>query len=209
MSNLGNILLVPARTESVLRASDTFTDADATSILTHVPEIGTWVKYAASTNTADPTIIGNRIVGENAATVSIYSCVSPQTPNYIVSCDVVMRSDNNLSQNGPIGRLVTGVVTYYHARYNTLTNAWQLYKFVNSTPTQLGTDQAAVLTVDQAYRCDLWMTGSLISMVVDGVTLVSVTDTAIPNAGRAGFRIGGAETGTTGVHLDNFSVRTL
>lgn len=192
------------------RALDSFTDVDGTAITSHIPEIGTWTKHTAgSTNTAAPTIIGNRLVGENAATNSLYTIASPSTPNVIVACDVVMRSDNNVSQCGLVGRVVAGAATYYHARYNTLANAWQLYKFVVGAATQLGTDQAAVLTVDAVNPLQLSIIGSTIGMIVGGVTLVSVTDAAIPAAGLAGFKLASASTATTGLHLDSLSVRSL
>jgi hypothetical protein len=189
-------------------AFDSFTDADGTALTSHTADTGqSWTKNAtASNNTAAPTIDGNRAHGENASTASVYTLIAPAVADYVVSCDVVMRSDNNLSTCGPIGRLVSGVVTYYHVRYNTLGNVWQLFKWVANSATQLGADQAQTLTVDQAYRAELRMLGSLISMVVDGVVLVSVTDTAIPAAGLAGLKWASPATSTVGVHLDNVRV---
>jgi len=192
-------------------ALDTFTDPDGTVLTSHLADTGqAWTKNTtASNNTAAPTIQANRTVGENAATASVYTLVAPATPDYAVSCDVVMRSDNNLSICGPIGRLVNGAVTYYHARYNTQTgNAWQLFKWVGNVATQLGTDVAQTLTVDQPYRVDLRMRGATIALVVDGVVLVSVQDAAIPAAGLAGLKWSGAATSTIGLHLDACKVVT-
>jgi hypothetical protein len=189
-------------------ASDTFTASDGTALTAHIPELGAWVRNGPSSSGAgDPVINGNRVHNQNDANVRYHYLVTPSSPDYDITCDVVMRSDNNASAAGPAGRQDLSAVTAYYARYNTGVDAWQLFKVVNNAATQLGTNQAATLVVDQAYACTLSMKGTLIRLLVDTVVLISVTDAAV-TAGAAGIRVGGAATSTTGVHLDNLVVRT-
>lgn len=195
---------IPLRT----RASDAFTDVDGTLITAHTPSSGgTWTKNSVSTNTAAPTIDGNRVHGENAATQSIYShSLVPASPNYDVACDVVMRSDNNLSNGGVIGRMLTNLNTFYAVRYSTGANSWQLSGILAGAATFTTLSTVQILTVDQPYRALLRMRGTTISMSVDGVLLQSIDNASLTLAGFAGFSVGGAAAAGVGVHLDNYVV---
>jgi hypothetical protein len=194
-------LLTPA-----VVARDDFAAADTTAITSLAPP---WTKHAvAATNTAAPAVAGGRIHGENAATISVYHRAdwAPASPDYAVVCDVVPLSDNDLSEAGPVGRVLASANTMYMVRYNQISNIWQLFKFVNGTATQLGASIAQTLTVGQRYVAALVMAGTTIAMRVDGVTIVAVGDTAIPAAGLAGVRIQNAATSTTGLHLGHWRV---
>jgi hypothetical protein len=201
----GQTLLIPAKRSAfdIVTASEAFTAADGTLITALALP---WTKHVNATNTTAPTVQSNRIFGENANTISLYYRDDwvPSSADYAVECNVVLITDNNLSICGPVGRLATAATTFYSVRYNTQTNVWQLFKFVAAAGTQLGTDQAATLTPGQNYRARLEMRGSTIAMVVDGATLVSVVDAAIPAPGRAGIRITVNATSATGLHLDDW-----
>jgi hypothetical protein len=90
-------------------------------------------------------------------------------------------------------------------RYNSNGDVWQLYAQVAAVQTQLGSNVGQVLNVDQAYRCTLRCRGTTISLIVDDVEIISVTDASISAKGRAGFRIQQTMSPTTGVHLDNWT----
>lgn len=189
------------------QASETFTAADGTAITALTPP---WTKHAvAATNTAAPVVNGGRVHGENAASVSVYyrNDWVPAGADYDVFCDVVLLSDNNTSEVGPVGRALTAANTMYMARYNAISNVWQLFKFVNGTATQLGSNVDQTLTVSQAYATTLSMRGSAIALFVDGVPIVAVTDADVTAPGRAGIRLQNAATSSTGLHLDNWGVR--
>lgn len=50
------------------------------------------------------------------------------------------------------------------------------------------------------------MSGTAISAVIDGITQISVVNTSITTAGRAGIVNGvNSQTDTAGLHLDNFA----
>jgi hypothetical protein len=205
VSNLGQALLIPALGFHGV-SSESFTGTDGTLITALSPP---WVKHPGSTNTTAPTIGAGRIYGENTANTSIYY---PQTcPSFVdgaVECDVVQRSDNDLSTAGIMIRASTQFTTMYFVRYTTLGSFWQLFGAVSGSNTQIGANVAQTLTVDQAYRLRLEVRGSLVTVSVAGAVIISQTDTTVPAAGRAGIRLSGNATSTTGVHLDLFRVQS-
>ncbi|HBA72213.1 MAG TPA: hypothetical protein DCZ63_08515 [Geobacter sp.] len=89
----------------------------------------------------------------------------------------------------------------YFARY-IYTSGWQLFKIVNGSATQLGSSVSQTLTVGSTYVLKLSLIGTAIVVSVDDVQVISVTDSAITDAGKIGFRavVGSA---TTGYHLDS------
>lgn len=195
-------LLTPA-----VVARDDFVAADGTAITALAPP---WTKHAvAATNTAAPSIDGGRVHGENASTVSVYHRAdwAPACADYDVSTAVVLLSDNDASEVGPVGRVLAAANTMYMARYNAISNVWQLFKFVNGSATQLGASIAQTLAVGQTYWLTLSMRGQTIAMLVDGLPVVSVADASVLAPGFAGIRLQNAATSTTGLHLDRWVVR--
>jgi hypothetical protein len=187
----------------LVQASEDFTAADGTAITALALP---WTKHATgATNTAAPTVQSGRVVGENAATTSLYyrNDVGPVSANYHIECDVVQKSA--AGSVGISSRIVTGANTFYSARFSAAIG-WRLFKVVAGTPTQIGSTVANVLTNDQPYRVALDVVESSLVMWVDGVPIISGIDTAITAAGKAGIFIFGAMTTTTGYHLDNWRV---
>lgn len=110
---------------------------------------------------------------------------------------------------GVVGRINTSADTAYFARHTTVGEQWQLFKVVAGSSTQLGTPLSATPTIDQVYRLTLRMIGSAISVLLDGVVIITATDTAITAAGMAGLRVSGTASNSAGLHLDNFFVRSI
>jgi hypothetical protein len=191
----------------LVQASESFTAADTTLITALALP---WTKNTAgSNNTAAPSIDSGRAHNENAATTSLYyrDDVQPASADYDVEADVVQRSDTNVSSAGVSARIVPGANTHYTALYNNATNGWQLVRLVTGALTQLGSDAAQVLTLDQTYRLRLSVRGTVIALWVDGVPLITQPDAQVTAPGRAGLRTSNVATSTTGIHLDNWLVR--
>lgn len=202
-SNRGQTLMVPAQAMA-LRARGVFTAADGTALQTADTN---WTRHANS-GAGDVTIDNNRIHNTNDIAMHMYyHAWVPESADYAVSCDVVLRSDNDLSMAGPAARIDTAANTCYYVRYFTLGNIWQLLKVVAGSTTGLASTVGQTLTIDQPYRCTLWPRGSTLVVLVDGVPIITTTDTAITAAGRAGVRLQDAATSTVGVHLDNWEAR--
>jgi hypothetical protein len=95
-----------------------------------------------------------------------------------------------------IGRANSGAATEYFwgCSPNGASSSCTLAKSVAGTPTTLGTYTANWLT-RTTHTLSLSMVGTSIKAFFDGVTAVSVTDSAISSAGQGGFRV---YPGTTG-----------
>lgn len=67
------------------------------------------------------------------------------------------------------------------------TNKIRLFKVVSNTKTQLGSDVAVTLTRGYIYRLHLSMIGTAINVWIDGVSLISTTDSSITASGIVGI----------------------
>ncbi|HEX8629218.1 MAG TPA: LamG domain-containing protein, partial [Catenuloplanes sp.] len=197
-------------------SADTFTNAtNGTVLSSHTGETdATWTRWAGDTITAFTTTTSPGTLRKSnvAGGVTYYASAVPPSADYQVEADVVVKS-TAVASIGVVGRLstsATGGGTYYLARYDKVTAAWQLLKVVNGTATVLGTAYAQTLAVG-TYRLKLTLKGTSLALAVDGVDRVTATDAAIAAAGQAGVRLGaGSEStsysDTTSYHLDNFRV---
>ena len=179
--------------------SDTFTDSDGTSVTSHTGETGaTWTNHPSYTNGAK--IQNNRAHGNNDYRV-LYASGSPASADYDV--EAVVRKVTGLNHAGVVGRCSTSTNTYYAAVWENAGPWWRLYKLVSGTSTSLGTysDNPAEGT-DRTVK--LQMRGTSIKVFVDGTERISVTDSAISDAGRAGIRLLYG-TATTGYHVDSIT----
>lgn len=186
-------------------ASDAFTGTDGTELSVHD---AAW-SLAFSTNSNTAALIGNRVrrvsTGSTSSIARYVHSGSPASADYSVSLTYrVVTATNEFT--GVTGRSSEVAETFYMARYINSSALWQLYKFVTGTATLLGSF-SQTLTVDTDYVLTLRMIGTTISLEVDGVERVSVTDSDISDAGKAGIRFAGAvnASDTTGYHFDNFS----
>ncbi|NMC75391.1 MAG: hypothetical protein GYA56_13690 [Geobacteraceae bacterium] len=184
--------------------TDTFTDANGTSVVSHTGELGaSWTRQTGYEY--DAVIQNGRLAGYLATATAGYASGVPGSPDYSVSADLYVVSDTSGRLSGVTGRASTSAFTFYLARY-LRGSGWQLFKYVGGTFTQLGSSVAQPLTLGATYRMELRMSGNVISLYVDGQLLITQIDSAISAAGRAGYRLTG--TPTTGYHLDNLRAET-
>jgi hypothetical protein len=188
-------------------ASDTFTDTATTSLASHTPTSGgSWTKHANST--AGNAVISNANRVRNPTAGGqwniYYHSATPAAADYDVSATVVMKSDNNVSAAGPMGRIDTSETRGYLFVYNTSANGWRLFKVVSGTFTQLGSTYSQTLTVDVEYVAKLEMVGTAIKGYVDGVQRISVTDSSVTATGKAGLWLEDTASDSVGLSLDTW-----
>ncbi len=202
---------------SAVYTNDTMTGAAGTLLEAHAGEQNaTWTQTVLSEQ--DAVLTNENRVRKNGNAVAVYISPATSSADYAIEADVHAKTLINNDAIGILGRydnsVLTGTGTWYLARYLYSTTAgnsqWQLYKDVNGTQTQLGTF-AQTITAGTNYRVRLQMVGTTISLWVDGVQRVSVTDNAVTAAGFPGVRLGSpgsavTVSNTTGLHLDNFQV---
>ena len=173
-----------------------------------------WTK--APSSSAQNIIISDagrgRLDAVNAAASIYYHSGTPASADYSVSSTLFAKqASGGDTYIGVTGRQSTSVNTHYLAWYGGgITDAWQLYKVVAGAVTQLGSNSGQVLTDETGYAVKLEMIGTAIKLYKEGSSTptISVTDSAITAAGKAGIR-GAQSTGsfgdTFGLHIDDFS----
>ena len=193
-------------------SSDSFTGTAATLLTSHVGEIGaTWAYQTGSSNTERISSL-NR-ARRNGTGYSInYTTATPPSANYSVDADLVVRSNLTGDMAGVIGRLNTATNTFYMARWEQADTSWNLIKYTNGTVTYLGyVSEQPLLVVNSTYRIRLTMTGTALTLYVNGILKASATDATLTAAGKAGIMDGtflgiASKSDTTGLHFDNFLV---
>lgn len=182
--------------------NDSFTGTTGTLLENHTGETGaTWTRNSAfGTGSAAITAAG-RLRGNVAANSVYYESATPASADYDVEADLYVASV--ASSCGLLGRASTSAATYYLLDYES-GGSWNLYTVVNGT-TSNQHSFSQTLTVGQTSHIRLSMRGSLISCYVNGTLIIQITDTNIVAAGRASVFFSGADTDSTGFHLDNFT----
>lgn len=181
--------------------SDTFTDTDGTQLGDHTGETGaTWTSHPAGAYSVHAKIDANR-VHSNSALRCYYASGTPASADYDV--EAIVRRVTASGNIGIVGRLDTSANTMYLAMW-TAGGQWQLYKIVAGTSTQLGSSYNDNPANGTDRTVKLEMRGTAIKVYVDGTEQISVTDSAISAAGRAGWRGNGA-TASAGFHIDSLT----
>lgn len=182
--------------------SDSFADTDATLLTAHTGEAGaTWTAHPVYAATPRPTITANGVYFP-ALPQCLVASGSPPNADYFVEMAMDFKTVVGTLNVGPAGRIDPSVNTMYWARYHSGNLGFELYKTVANTTTILGEIVPYAFPTGTTHVLRLTMVGSVISLDVDGVNLITVTDTAITAAGKAGFRAGGTVNAAgTGIHV--------
>lgn len=192
-------------------ASATFTGSSGTELSA---ADSNWTKHPAASAANLVLSNANRVrqSATNAAGTYYYHSGSPASADYSVSATGFAKETSaGDAAVGVSGRVDTTAATQYHARYaGGATDAWQLFKFVAGTATQLGSNSAQALTDETGYAIELRMVGTTIELYKQGSSTptISVTDSSITAAGKAGIRFfqsSGTVGDNNGLHIDDFS----
>ncbi|MDO8521174.1 MAG: hypothetical protein Q7S52_03595 [bacterium] len=181
-------------------ASDTFTDTDGVLLQDHTSDSGhAWAESGGAGN--DLVINSNRInPATNGSLALYYISATSANADYDVQADFKVSASDNVSALLS-GRVATGTETGYGVRFSGGT--WTLYSFVTGTVTSLGTYTGDVPS-STAKTVKLQMRGTAIAVFIDSVSRISVTNSAVTAAGRAG--VGSYFSDTSALrYLDNWS----
>lgn len=183
--------------------TDTFTDTSNLGITSHTGETGaTWAAVSGLSSTACRISNANRARGHTTGVSGAYASGSPASADYSVTATV--RRITGAGEAGVLGRCSTSAATYYRATLSRIgADTLELYKFVAGSYTKLG-GYAASLADSTNYTLVLDMVGTTIRVLLDGTQRISVTDSGISAAGKAGIYLyDGSDT--TGYHIDTLS----
>jgi hypothetical protein len=153
----------------------------------HPSESGAWYIYGGKALCRTPGLV--------------YYDGTPLSANYTVYADVYILTSTG--STGVAGRISTTAQTYYTAYFEKTTNKVVLAKRVNGAITTLGVTSA----VYSGYHyLELDMNGTTIRALVDGVQVLSVTDSSITAAGKGGIRAPVVSDYNTGKHIGYFEI---
>ncbi|MFO1093361.1 MAG: hypothetical protein U0992_08610 [Planctomycetaceae bacterium] len=190
--------------------NDTFTGSAGTTLASHTPDDGgSWTKHPVS-GIDNPMVLSNanRLSKEVSGTSVYYHSWTPANADYDVQCDVVRKGGGVSTSSGIGGRMSAAANTMYLAWYSHGAGGWQLWAGVAGSYTKVG-ESTQSLSDDTPYTLKLEMRGTAIKVFVNGTQVISVTDSGVTAAGKAGVAVGlggdTAMTNTAGYHLDNFA----
>lgn len=188
---------------------DTFTDTSALLLSSHTGEAGaTWTKHSSYSGNS---YISNANRMSGGGDSLYYASGVPATADYDVQADFCGMAQN-ASTPGIVGRLSTSGDNAYRVVFDVPNTGMYLLQKVNAGvvtqlqaigPWQWGGNFADGST----HNIKLQMRGSSLKVFIDGVERMSVTDSSITAAGRAGvYTRSYSMTDTWGIHIDNFTV---
>lgn len=167
-------------------ASDAFAGAAAQELSVYS---GSWSKQSGFTADFSIGVGGQYACCFNAAATACYQhSASPAGADYSVQADITRLavSASFKPSMGVCGRMASGAATFYWTYHVDASNQTRLYKTVAAATTLLGT-YANTLTTGVAQVHELRMTGTTIEVYIDSVQRISVTDSSITAAGKAGL----------------------
>lgn len=180
---------------------DSFAGTNGVTVESRAGELAaTWIKHTASTGSGSDTIQVNRAMGPTGSGTNIYySSATPLSADYDVTVLINELANNDSSHVEAAGRMDINTNTHYFLGYGSTSNTCSLNVIVNGVNTVL---DSVVLVPKVAMT--LRMIGDQITGIIDDqVVLGPVTNATITAIGRAGFRHGGLNSTTAGVHIDN------
>jgi hypothetical protein len=186
-----NIACLTPATSPPRFVDDSFEDAPGTLLQSHVGEIGaTWTPHPTTGGSAEFAPNGSEV---QSSVQAIYTASGfPPSPDYRVAARMYFYS----SVGGPAvytfvtGRMdATAKTMYMFGFVYSGVNRWELKKFVNGSEYLLAYTTQSLPSPGDTPLVDLQMEGSTIRGVVDGIEIVSATDTDITAAGWAGLRM--------------------
>jgi len=160
--------------------TDSFTASDGTALESHTPDVGsTWT---TQNDTGILHITTDQLWNSFGASDVGLNPATPASADYDVECIIGAPNAGCGWFGGVAGRMV-GFGQWYGAGWDSSSSLWTLY-LANSGLGTLGTSGSSPLTTTRDLL--LHMSGSTIELWVDGVPLISVSDSTFPSAGNAG-----------------------
>ena len=169
---------------------DTFTDTDGTLLDAHVGEMGaTWTKHPsyATGEMVINDVNGARPNTDAPAYAAYFASGVPASADYDVFADVPVLSSGTGSYR-LLARVDPSVNTMYQLIW-TSTGNMSMGKLVAGSFTEIvaATAIPGGLSNGETYRMRFGLVGTTLKGYVDGVEVISVTDSSITAAGRVGI----------------------
>lgn len=187
--------------------NDAFTGASGTDLTTYS---ASWVNHPSSSTRTAVLSDSNRVRSNSgAADVAYYNSASPSGADYRVSADIRVVTSASTFNAAVLARADTSATTWYAGILQgtgTTTAIWSIWKAVAGTWTQISSTISQTVAANTTYSVKLECIGSAIKLYINGSTTpaLSVTDTSITSAGKAGIRFHvSSASDSTAYHIDN------
>lgn len=162
--------------------ADAFTDPDATELSAHAPDVGgIWTKRAG---TANLEILSNALVSDGSLWVYYSNSAAPGNNQYDVSIDIT-KGTGTPRALGVIARYVD-FSNFYHARYDSVAQAYRIRKKVSGAYTELATFGEALPSGTDTFKFEIRNAAKKI--YYGGVEKCSTVDDALTADGVVGFQ---------------------
>ncbi len=171
--------------------SDSMVETVDTTLASHTPATGgVWTKhgaFAARSCTVKGSSVGYA-QGDGVGLSSIYyNAATPPSADYSVQASLSRAGTDALV--GLLGRMHASLVTWYQIYFDDTSVTWALESSVSGTPVALGNYADAGFTVGVTRTIKLDMTGTSISVYIDGTLRIGpIANSAVTAAGFAGLR---------------------
>jgi hypothetical protein len=186
-----------------------FTATAGTALTSYTGEIGgTWTVQSGA-SPSSPSAISATGTLFSASTAGIYQASgTPASANYYVEADFVFKSTIAGDSVALAARMAPSANTFVWGGWSQTSGGWRIFKTVAGTQTQLGSTYSDTFT-GGFKRVRLTVNSTTYSLSVDGVEVISVTDSSITAAGKAGVRASASQSSATGIHIDNLVAADL
>jgi hypothetical protein len=188
---------------------DAFTDTNGVTLNNHTGNYNASWGIQSGSIASHAQIQNGRLISIATSNVYRMTTLAP-VASYKVFARFVCVSELTSDSIGITGRATNdSMATFYFVRYSRATTSWGLFRNLPGVSTQLSTSYTDAFTLNSVRDVELIMNGTSISVVIDGVTRISATDSMITGAGSAGFRGGATQSATTGIHIDYIYTRPI
>jgi hypothetical protein len=182
---------------------DTFTDTSGTALTSHTGEVGaTWTVQTGGLQYFITD--ANRMRFGTSSFGQILASGVPPSPDYTLKCDLVVLSDIGQAVQIMV-RAPAGVNDGYAFVWNgNHAGKWSLVR--TNDFTDLATPVSSpVPTAGNTYALELSVVGTQLTAKIDGVTILSGSDSGITAAGFIGLGANGkaSASNSNGFHIDN------
>jgi lysophospholipase L1-like esterase len=184
--------------------SDTFTDADATSLPLHVSDDGHGIrKFQTVFADASCEINSNEVYASVDGAGAFYWDAFPLTADGVFTLNFDLKTAAGLSA----GYIFRGADESHFLLliYNVDQTRFEFYTNTGSLVELTALRSGAVGATSGAHTVVLTLSSTSISYTVDGGSAISTTDSSVTAAGRCGVWVVGVTSPTTGVHLNSFA----
>lgn len=185
-------------------ARDSFTTASATALAAYVGETGkAWTLQGGGAGQA-ATVEGGRLRANGSNSGRLLS-QGTAVPADQFAAGLLRRGSSSTGSSGAAPAVRISGENGYWLRYNQGSNAFQLYKTVAGSSTQLGANVAnsgfGFDAAGDSIDLRLEVQGTTVRALIDDAEILSVTDTALA-AGLPGLRIFGGSGDALGVNAE-------